>query len=79
MSDDTARLSAFSPGEQVPAARTHDSAGVPCDRTLKSRTELGRRLREIRRRIVAAGEPLLGWDEFDREMQERRGEHEPEA
>lgn len=28
-------------------------------------TKLGRKLREIRQRIVASGQPLLGWDETD--------------
>lgn len=40
------------------------------------RTELGRRLREIRSRIVASGAPLLDWKEFEREMRERRGQRE---
>lgn len=39
-----------------------------------ARTELGRKLREIRQRIVARGEPPLGWDELDSEVYERRGE-----
>lgn len=43
-----------------------------------ARTAIGKRLREIRRRIVASGEPLLDWDAFDREMRERRGERRPE-
>jgi hypothetical protein len=34
---------------------------------------LGRRLWEIRARIVASGEPLLGWEEIEREIAERRG------
>jgi hypothetical protein len=45
----------------------------------QSRTELGRRLREIRQRIVASGEPLLSLEELDREIAARRGEREPEA
>ncbi len=41
----------------------------------RRRTELGRRLDEIRERIVASGEPLLSsWEEVDRELGERRGE-----
>jgi hypothetical protein len=39
-----------------------------------ARTELGRRLREIRRRIVASGQPLLDADGLDREVRDRRGE-----
>lgn len=38
------------------------------------RTELGRRLREIRERIVASGTHLLSIDEVDRELAARRGE-----
>ena len=37
-------------------------------------TELGRRLQEIRARIVASGEPLLDWEDLDAELRERRGE-----
>jgi hypothetical protein len=38
------------------------------------KTDLGRRLmEEIRKRIVASGQPLLSLEEFDREMAERRG------
>ena len=40
------------------------------------RTPLGRRLGEIRAKIVASGEPLLGWEEIEREVAERRGEAE---
>lgn len=38
------------------------------------RMTLGQRLRNIRARIVASGEPLLTWDDIDREVAERRGE-----
>lgn len=38
------------------------------------RTALGRRLWEIRSRIVASGEPLLDWDGIEGELAERRGE-----
>ncbi len=41
--------------------------------TAPSRTALGRRLREIRQRIEASGQPLLDWDGIDRELWERRG------
>lgn len=37
------------------------------------RTPLGRRLWEIRNRILASGEPLLDWDDIEREVAERRG------
>jgi prevent-host-death family protein len=38
-------------------------------------TPLGRKLSRIRQQIVATGEPLLGWDEVNREVAERRGEN----
>ncbi len=34
---------------------------------------LGARLIKIRERIVASGEPLLDWDDIEREVRERRG------
>lgn len=38
------------------------------------RTPLGRRLMDIRKRIIASGQPLLDdWDDLDREVAERRG------
>lgn len=40
------------------------------------RTPLGRRLDEIRERIKASGQPLLSWEEIDRELAERRGERQ---
>lgn len=41
----------------------------------RRRTPLGRRLEEIRERIVASGDPLLSsWEEVDRELGERRDE-----
>ena len=36
-------------------------------------TALGRRLWEIRQQIIATGEPLLSWDDLERELAERRG------
>lgn len=42
----------------------------------KPKTPLGQRLWEIRSRIVASGEPLLGWEEVEQEVAERRGETE---
>lgn len=33
-----------------------------------------RRLAELREAIVSSGEPLLSWEELDRELAERRGE-----
>lgn len=37
------------------------------------RTPLGRRLWEIRKRIVESGEPLLDREDLEREIVERRG------
>jgi hypothetical protein len=42
----------------------------------KPRTPLGQRLWGIRARIVASDEPLLGWEEIEQEVTERRGEAE---
>ena len=38
------------------------------------KTALGMRLMQIRDRIVKSGAPLLGWDEVEKEVAERRGE-----
>lgn len=43
------------------------------------RTELGRRLWRIRRRILESGQPLLDWDGIESEVRERRGEATQEA
>jgi len=40
----------------------------------KPRTALGSDLLRIRRRIIASGEPMLGWKQLDREIARRRGE-----
>ena len=37
------------------------------------RTPLGKKLLEIRRRIVASGRPLLSWEDIEREIIEQRG------
>jgi hypothetical protein len=41
---------------------------------LRPRTPLGRRLLEIRRKIVASGQPLLDWNSIETELRARRGE-----
>ena len=38
------------------------------------RTELGKRLWEIRKRVVAAGRATMSWDDIERELSELRGE-----
>ena len=40
----------------------------------QARTELGRKLAEIRARIVASGDPLLAREQILKEVAERRGE-----
>lgn len=42
-------------------------------KTSANKTLLGERLREIRSRIVASGEPLLTQDEIEKEIASRRG------
>jgi hypothetical protein len=43
-----------------------------------ARTSMGKRLWEIRQKILASGEPLLDWDDINREVQHRRGERDME-
>jgi hypothetical protein len=45
----------------------------PPKEEFKPRTPLGRELWELRKRIVASGEPLLDADAIEREVAERRG------
>jgi hypothetical protein len=58
---------------------SHDASGdgeSPLDEvtaTYVPRTELGRRLLELRAKAVRAGMPLLSWEELEREVAERRG------
>lgn len=46
---------------------------APMEEEFQPRTPLGRRLWELRKEIVASGEPLLDWDGIEREVTERRG------
>jgi len=43
------------------------------------RTSLGKQLLRIREQIIASGEPLLSWEEIEREVAERRGEFEQQS
>ncbi len=43
------------------------------ERSFRPRTTLGKRLWDIRARIVASGEKLLDWDEVEQELAKRRG------
>lgn len=45
----------------------------PREEEFHPRTPLGRRLWEIRKRIVESGEPLLDGEDLEREIAERRG------
>ena len=40
----------------------------------KPRTGLGKKLLRFRERILASGEPLLTWEDIEREITVRRGE-----
>jgi hypothetical protein len=37
------------------------------------RTPLGQRLWQIRQEVIESGEPLLDWDDVEKEIAERRG------
>ena len=51
-----------------PSGEIHeDSHPVP-------RSELGRKLWDLRARLVESGEPLLDWEGIEQEIVERRGE-----
>jgi len=80
-------LSATIRGEKMPkrdksaAAKLDDDAGTHPVNTreiedYKPRTSLGKKLVELRKKIIASGEPLLGWEEIEREVARLRGEHE---
>ena len=46
---------------------------VRIDAPDQTRTELGRRLLELRSEIVRSGTPTLNWDEIEAEVSARRG------
>jgi len=56
----------------APAADTTQSPGGQPSGYMP-KTPLGQRLWEIRARLIASGERLLGWEEIEREVSERRG------
>jgi hypothetical protein len=41
--------------------------------TYVPKTSLGRRLWELRQQILAEGEPMLDWNDLEREVASRRG------
>lgn len=63
-----------SKAESVDLKRSADRCHNQGEETYHPRTELGRKLMSIRAKIVASGEPLLNWEEIEREVKERRGE-----
>lgn len=54
---------------EIPKKPPEPDSSIPAEPI----SPLGQKLREIRRRIVASGEPLLSWDELEKELAERRG------
>lgn len=59
-----------------PLASNKETTVTQAEAPLQFRTSLGKRLWEIRSGLVASGEPLLGWEEIEQEVAERRGEAE---
>lgn len=43
------------------------------------KTALGRKLWEIRQKIVASGKPLLGWEEVEKEVTQSRNERSKDS
>ena len=54
-------------------AHRHREELPPATEARRAQSPLGKRLREIRKRIVASGVRLLDWDEVERELRQRRG------
>jgi hypothetical protein len=52
--------------EEIPERQKAPEQYVP-------QTSLGQRLWQIRQEVVESGEPLLDWDDVEREVAERRG------
>ena len=72
--------SASSLASNKPAkVRPHPAEAIPQLATPAPRTALGKRLWELRHRIVASGAPLLDWNGVEGEVRERRGERDREA
>src|SRR5262245_19913802 len=59
-----------------PLASKTEATAARAEPPFQCKTSLGRRLWEIRSRLIASGEPLLGWEELEQEITERRGEIE---
>ena len=56
------------------AISTYSGRSAAEGHTPMAQTELGRRLWEIRRKIIESGQVLLDWDGVNREVQSRRGD-----
>ncbi len=46
----------------------------PSEEEFHPLTPLGRELWEIRQRVLESGQPLLDWEDLEREVADRRGE-----
>ncbi len=64
-------------GLQIPKRRRRRSAVALAKSAalanFKPRTALGSELLRLRARIIASGEPMLGWKHLEREITHRRG------
>ena len=66
---DVSRESTYRNHLEPTAARPGAREGPSCDSTAEQgRTDLGKRLRAIRGRIVASGQPLLDWDGLEERL-----------
>jgi hypothetical protein len=61
------------PESMAPLPASETTAGDPVVESFHPRTELGRRLVELRRAYVEAGGKLLTLEEIEAEVRERRG------
>ena len=50
-----------------------NDAGPSALADYSARTELGKRLLDIRKQAAASGQELVGWDEIEKEIEGRRG------
>lgn len=67
-------MKAKSRAEGTDIKRSADRSGKQDDDEYQPKTALGRKLMSIREKIIASREPLLNWEEIEREVAERRGE-----
>ena len=51
---------------------TQTQAPIPLTERVP-RTPLGKKLLEVRKKIIASGRPLLDWEDIDREIAAQRG------